>query len=111
MFKKNALLHRYVVTGRVGNVTTSAVKSLDASAKSLDALAKYFGRISEILGHVGKIFWTCRRNPWTRRRNILDTLAAFWSSRRHNIGHLGKDTTSATHFFVTLTYNTCRLGR
>ena len=53
----------YTVTGRVGSVTTSAVKSLDASAKSLDASAKYFGR-------VGEIFWTRRRNPWTHRRNI-----------------------------------------
>ena len=89
------------LTGRVGSVTTSAVKSLDASAKSLDASAKYFGR-------VGEIFWTRRRNPWTRRRNILDASAksldpsaAFWSPRRHKIGCLGKDTTSATHFFDT----------
>ena len=33
------------VTGHVGSVTTSAVKSLDASAK-------YFGRVGKILGRV-----------------------------------------------------------
>ena len=53
------------------------------------------GRVGEILGRVGEIFWTRRRNPWTRRRNILDTSAAFWSSRRHKIGRLVKDTTSS----------------
>ena len=37
------------VTGRVGSVTTSAVKSLDASAKSLDASAKYFGYVGGVL--------------------------------------------------------------
>ena len=42
------------VTGRVGSVTTSAVKSLDASAK-------YFGCIGEILGRVGEIFGIRRR--------------------------------------------------
>ena len=36
------------VTGRVGSVTTSALKSLDALAKFLDASAKYFGRAGEI---------------------------------------------------------------
>ena len=50
-----------MVTGRVGSVTTSAVKYLDASAKSLDASAKYFGRVGEILGRVGEIFWIRRR--------------------------------------------------
>ena len=72
-----------MVTGRVGSVTTSAVKSLDASAKSLDSSAKYFGRVGEILGCVGEIFLTRRRNPWTRRRNILDSSAALWSPRRN----------------------------
>ena len=93
----------YTVTGRVGSVTTSAVKSLDASAKSLDASAKYFGR-------VGEIFWTRRRNPWTRRRNILDSSAAFWSPRRHKIGRLGKDTASATNILDASAYNICYLG-
>ena len=50
-----------MVTGRVGRVTTSGVKSLEASAKSLDSSAKYFGRVGEILGRVGDIFWTRRR--------------------------------------------------
>ena len=65
---------RMSVTGRVGSVTTSAVKSLDASAKSLDASAKYFGRI-------GEIFRTHQRNFWMRRRNMksLDASAKyFW---------------------------------
>ena len=34
-----------MVTGHVGSVTTSAVKSLDASAKYLDVSAKYLGPI------------------------------------------------------------------
>ena len=38
-----------MVTGRVGSVTTSAVKSLDASAKFLDASAKYFGLVGGVL--------------------------------------------------------------
>ena len=45
-----------MVTGRVGSVTTSAVKSLDASAKSLDSSAKYFGRVGEIFGRVGRAY-------------------------------------------------------
>ena len=35
--------------GRFASVTTSAVKSLDASAKSLDASAKYFGLVGGVL--------------------------------------------------------------
>ena len=38
------------VTGRFDRVTTSAVKSLDASAK-------YFGCVGEILGRVAEYFW------------------------------------------------------
>ena len=59
------------VTGHVGSVTTSAVKSLDASAKSLDASAKYFGL-------VGGVF--------------VASAAQDWSS--------GKDTATATHFWT-----------
>ena len=88
------------------------MKSLDTSAKSLDASAKYFGRVGEILGpvgeilrRVGEIFWTRRRNPSMRRRNILDSLAAFWSPRRHKICRLGKDTASATPFLDGSAYN------
>ena len=49
-----------MVTGHVGSVTTSAVKSLGMSAKYLDVSAKYLGHVSEILGYVGEIFWTRR---------------------------------------------------
>ena len=70
------------VTGRVGSFTTSAVKSLDASAKSLDASAKYFGRVSEI-------FWTPRRNPWTRRLNILDASAKSLDASAKYFGLVG----------------------
>ena len=49
------------VTGRVGSVTKSGVKFLDASTK-------YFGRVGEIF--------------WTRRRNILDASAKSQPSTR-----------------------------
>ena len=73
----NSFVLPAMVTGRVGSVTTSAVKSLDApanildaSAKSLDASASYFGRVGELIGRVGELLWTRRRNPWTRRRRF-----------------------------------------
>ena len=53
------------VTGRVGSVTTSAVKSLDASAKSLDSSTKYFGR-------VGEIFWTRICDPPRQNETLFD---------------------------------------
>ena len=58
VIETNNHLSDYKITGRVSSVTTSAVKSLDASAKSLDASAKYFGRVGQILGRVGEICWT-----------------------------------------------------
>ena len=57
------------VTGRVGSVITSAVKSLDASANTLDASAKYVGLVGGVL---------------------VASMAQDWSPRRHKIGRLGK---------------------
>ena len=67
------------------SVTTSAVKSLDASAKSLDSSAKYFGCVGEIFldasaksleasakyfGHVGEILGLVEKIFWNRRRGF-----------------------------------------
>ena len=90
-FLGNYVLCIYIltsVTGRVGSVTTSAVKSVDASAKSLDASAKSLDASAKYFGHVSGVLVTSAAQDWLPRQGY----------------HIG-DT-----FFDTSTYNICRLG-
>ena len=85
-----------MITGRVDSVTTSTVKSLDASAK-------YFER-------VGEIIWTRRRNYWTHRRNILDASAKFLDASAKYFGRVGKILGRVCEIFWTRRWRFGRLG-